>query len=171
MSLIQCPECSNQISDKAVMCPKCGFPMASRARGWEYRSRATLFGLPLVHIASGVDPSNGRARVAKGIIAIGNIAVGGLAIGGVSFGVVSFGGASLGLIAIGGAAVGLLLALGGLAIGLVAIGGGAIGYYALGGGAWGLHPLGGNVQDPQAVEFFKRYLGSWVEQFQHAGRR
>jgi len=171
MSLIQCPECNNQISDKAVMCPKCGFPMAVGRRGYEYRSQASLFGLPLVHIASGVDPSTGKARVAKGIIAIGNVAVGGLAVGGLSFGVISIGGLSLGLISLGGAAIGLLLALGGMAIGLVAIGGGAIGYYALGGGAWGVHPLGANVQDPQAVEFFRRYLGSWVEQFQQAGRR
>ena len=162
MSLIQCPECSNQISDKAVMCPKCGLPMAGRRRGYEYRSQASLFGLPLVHIASGINPSTGRTRIAKGIIAIGNVAVGGLAIGGVSFGVVSFGGLSLGLIALGGAAVGLLLALGGMAIGLVAIGGGAMGYYALGGAALGVHPFSADYQDPQAVEFFKRFLGSWV---------
>ena len=171
MSLIQCPECNSQISDKAAMCPKCGLPMASGRIGYEYRSQASLFGLPLVHIASGVDPSTGRPRIAKGIIAIGNVAVGGLAVGGLSFGVISIGGLSLGLTAIGGLAIGLLLAFGGMAIGLVAIGGGAIGYYALGGGAWGVHPLSTTVQDPQAVEFFKRYLGSMVEQFQQAGRR
>jgi len=171
MTLIECPECDNQISDEAVMCPKCGFPIAGGMMGYEYRSEASLFGLPLVHIASGIDPATRRPRIAKGIIAIGNIAVGGLAIGGLSFGVVSFGGLALGLIALGGAAIGLLLALGGMAIGMVAIGGGAIGYYALGGGAFGVHALGGNAQDPQAVEFFKRFLGSWVEQFHHAGRR
>lgn len=27
MSLIQCPECSGQISDRAIMCPHCGFPV------------------------------------------------------------------------------------------------------------------------------------------------
>ncbi|HUU16334.1 MAG TPA: hypothetical protein VMW72_04225 [Sedimentisphaerales bacterium] len=26
------------------------------------------------------------------------------------------------------------------------------------GGAWGVHPFGGNAQDPEAIEFFKRYL-------------
>lgn len=171
MTLIECPECENQISDKAVICPKCGLPIAGMPIGYEYRSEATLFGLPLVHIASGFDPVTRRPRIAKGIIAIGNIAVGGLAIGGLSVGVVSFGGLALGLIALGGAAVGLLLALGGLAIGLVAVGGCAIGYYALGGGAFGVHPLGGNAQDPQAIEFFKRYLGSWIEQLQRTGRR
>ena len=171
MTLIECPECDNQVSDKAGMCPKCGFPISGRGMGYEYMSEASLFGLPLVHIANGIDPETKRPRVAKGIIAIGNIAVGGLAIGGLSFGVISFGGLALGLIALGGAAIGLLLALGGMAIGLVAIGGGAIGYYALGGGAFGVHPLGGNAQDPQAIEFFKRYLGSWIEQLQRTGRR
>lgn len=162
MSLIQCPECGNQISDRAVMCPKCGLPIAGGWSGYEYRSQARLFGLPLVHIASGINPSTGRPRIAKGIIAIGNVAVGGFAIGGLSFGVVSIGGLALGLAALGGLAIGLFLALGGMAIGLVAIGGGAIGYYALGGGAWGVHPLGENIQDPQAVEFFKRFLGSYL---------
>jgi len=174
MALVDCPECGNQISDRALMCPKCGFATSSlgtRYLGYEYRSEATLFGLPLVHIASGYDPATGRPRVAKGIIAIGNIAVGGLAVGGVSFGVIGLGGLSVGLVALGGLAVGLLLALGGMAIGFVAVGGGAVGYYALGGGAWGVHPLGGNAQDPQAIEFFKRFLGESIEQFQRGGRR
>lgn len=29
MALVQCPECANQISDKAPACPKCGFPFAA----------------------------------------------------------------------------------------------------------------------------------------------
>ena len=174
MSLVNCPECGNQISDRAVMCPKCGLGRgmpAVRWFGYDYRSETRVFGLPLVHIASGYDPATGRPRIAKGIIAVGNIAVGGLAVGGISFGAVSLGGLSLGLMAVGGLAVGALLAFGGMAVGLIAVGGGAFGYYALGGGAWGVHPLGGNVQDPQAVEFFKRFLGSSIEQFQQGGGR
>jgi ribosomal protein L7/L12 len=27
MALIKCPECSNEVSDKAIACPKCGFPL------------------------------------------------------------------------------------------------------------------------------------------------
>ena len=27
MALTKCPECSNQVSDKAENCPKCGFPL------------------------------------------------------------------------------------------------------------------------------------------------
>ena len=29
MALIKCPECGNQISDKATSCPHCGYPIAS----------------------------------------------------------------------------------------------------------------------------------------------
>jgi hypothetical protein len=159
MALVECPECERQVSERATACPHCGFPIRG-GYGYEYRSERELFGLPLVHIVSGngIDPATGRLRVAKGIIAVGPIAVGGLALGGAAFGVVSFGGAAVGLIAFGGAAVGALLAVGGMAIGFVALGGGAIGYYALGGWALGAHALGGNVQDPDMLEFFRRWF-------------
>lgn len=29
MALIQCPECSREVSDRAVACPDCGFPIAA----------------------------------------------------------------------------------------------------------------------------------------------
>jgi hypothetical protein len=172
MSLVKCPECGKEISDKALMCPNCGFSMGGGLCGYEYRSRTEIFRIPLIHIVLGrnINPLTGLPRIAKGIIAIGNIAVGVVSIGGVALGGVCIGGLSIGLAVFGGAAIGLLLAVGGMAVGLVAIGGGAFGYYALGGGAWGVHALGGNRQDPQAIEFFKRYLGSWVEQFKQAGQ-
>jgi hypothetical protein len=164
MALVNCPECGKQISSKAFACPHCGH-VRSTALGYEYRSQATLGGLPLVHVAMGLDPATGRKRIAKGIIAIGDVAVGVLALGGVAFGGIAVGGCAIGLLALGGGAIGLLLALGGGAIGYIALGGGAIGYYALGGGAFGPHALsGGNWQDPEAIAFFKRWLGSWVEQ-------
>jgi hypothetical protein len=166
MSLVKCPECDNEISDKALMCPQCGLALGGRAFGYEYRSQKKLFGLPLVHIVLGLtlDPVTGRLRVAKGIIAIGNIAVGAVALGGIAFGLIGVGGMALGLAAaLGGMAVGGLLAIGGMAVGFIAIGGAAFGYYALGGGAWGVHCLGGNAQDPKAIDFFKRCLGPWVE--------
>lgn len=28
MALVQCPECTNQVSDRSPACPRCGFPMA-----------------------------------------------------------------------------------------------------------------------------------------------
>lgn len=137
--------------------------------GWEYRSATTLMGLPLIHIATGVDPHTWRPRVAKGWIAIGNIAVGGLAIGGLAFGVIPIGGLAIGLAALGGAAIGLL-AFGGAAIGYIAVGGGAVGYYAVGGGALGAHVICADRQDPAAVEFFGRYVPGLVESLGRAHR-
>lgn len=122
--------------------------------GWGYRyefcSKTSLFGLPLVHINLG--PGFQRA---KGIIAIGNFAAGVVAVGGLSAGLFSVGAGSLGLLALGGMAVGGV-ALGGLAVGLLAavggfalslglaMGGGAVSrYIALGGAAFGQYASGG----------------------------
>jgi hypothetical protein len=155
MALVACPECGQEVSDRALACPHCGYPIQG-GYGYEYRSERQLFGLPLVHIVSGnrIDPGTGGLRVAKGIIAIGPVAVGGLALGGMSVGVLSFGGLSLGLIALGGGALGLFLAVGGGAIGFVALGGGVIGYYALGGGGLAVHVLGSHAQTFKVFEFF-----------------
>ena len=115
--------------------------------GWsyEFRSRRTLLGLPLVHINL---RDRGLCR-AKGIIAIGNVATGFLAIGGLGVGLLTLGGLAVGIAAAGGLAAGLLLALGGGAFSLglalggcavsqsVAIGGAAVGQYAAGGAALG----------------------------------
>lgn len=165
MALTECPECGREVSDRARACPHCGLPMSPGRLCYEYRSRGTLFGLPLVHVVLGyaVDPATARFRVAKGIVAVGHIALGVVAVGGLAVGGVAIGGLALGLaLALGGCAVGAGLSLGGLAVGTVALGGLAVGYYALGGAAFGAHPLGGNVRDPEAVEFFSRFLGSWL---------
>jgi len=89
----------------------------------EYKSNKKIFGLPLVHINTGGRYST---RVAKGIIAIGDVSIGLIAIGGVSLGPVALGGISLGVFALGGIAIGGY-AIGGIAIGVSAIGGIAIG--------------------------------------------
>jgi len=130
--------------------------------GFEYRSRTSIGGWPLVHVCAGIDPRTMRPKIAKGIVAIGNLAVGGIAIGGLAFGLVTVGGASLGLLlALGGAAVGVGISVGGLAIGSVAIGGAAVGFvYAIGGGALGPAIIDGRRCDPAALEFVRRWLGS-----------
>lgn len=141
--------------------------------GTDYRSKVHIFGLPLVHIATGIDPETGRMRVAKGIIAIGTYAIGLIALGGVSFGGLCLGGVSIGLVTLGGLSVGLFGALGGLAISLyLAVGGAAIsGYIAIGGFAFGLeyafggfaiskHPYGRNYQDPEAMRMMQQFLKS-----------
>ncbi|HWI59797.1 MAG TPA: serine/threonine-protein kinase, partial [Bacillota bacterium] len=135
------------------------------AMGVDYRSKATLWGLPLVHVATGLDPQTGKRRIATGIIAIGNVArgvvavgglaMGGIACGGLALGGVAFGGLGLGLIALGGLALALGVALGGGAVAPIAIGGGALGYWAYGGGAWGAHTLSGLGIDPRAWDFFE----------------
>ena len=108
---------------------------------YEYKSKRTLLGLPLVHIRFG----SGGIGVARGILAIGNYAVGVFALGGFSLGLFSVGGLSLGLLfALGGWAVGSF-AVGGLAIGLIALGGAAAGLFAMGGGAFGRYAAGGSA--------------------------
>ena len=61
---------------------------------FEYRSAVTVGSWPLLHICAGVDPATMRPRVAKGVIAIGNIAVGVFALGGLSFGLITACGSS-----------------------------------------------------------------------------
>jgi hypothetical protein len=79
---------------------------------FEYRSRLKVFGLPLVHVVRGIDPSSGRRPTAVGIIAIGQVAVG----------VISIGQVAIGGIALGQASIGLGWGIGQLAFGLLAAG-------------------------------------------------
>ncbi len=142
-------------------------PTMRGAFGFDYKSKTELFGLPLVNICSGTDPTTGRVRVAKGIIAIGDMAKGVVALGGVATGVFAFGGVAFGAFAFGGTAIGLF-SFGGLALALVfAIGGLAaapyvfagigIGYVAVGGMVFGVHTAGGNADDPVAKAFFVHF--------------
>lgn len=90
----------------------------------QYKSRMSLAGLPLVHVAIGEVPQRCSGRgVARGWIAVGDIALG-----------VLF---SVGGVAVGG------IAIGGLAIGGMGLCGSGIAVYALGGGAFGLYSIGG----------------------------
>ena len=132
--------------------------------GFEYRSSASIGSWPLIHICAGIDTVTMRPRVARGVVAIGNIAVGGIAVAGLACGLVTVGGLSCGLlVALGGAAVGLGLSVGGLAIGSIAVGGAAIGFvYAIGGAAFGPAVIDGRQCDAAAVEFVRRWLGGVV---------
>ena len=148
----------------------------ARIEGVDYRSEREFLGVPLVHIASGIDLRTGKRRVARGWLAVGDtaiggiafggVAMGGLAFGGLTLGIVSYGGCALGLFAIGGLAIGLAGAFAGLAIGgFAAVGGLAIGYFAHGGGVIGEHVLGPMRQDPEAVRFFKPWAPAALSSF------
>jgi len=149
-----------RIEEKLNQLQQQGIP-ASRMFGYEYKSKQTLLGLPLIHVAQGIDIKTGKPRVARGFIAVGNIAIGVFAFGGIALGGVAFGGISLALVALGGMAVGLLLGGGGMATGYIAVGGMAIGYYAVGGLALGIHALGGNAHDPAFMESIRQFLDKY----------
>jgi hypothetical protein len=159
---MNCPECRREVSDKAAVCPGCGHPLSPQGRphfgvgypywGYEYKSKARLLGMPLIHIAQGLSPE-GRFRVAKGFIAIGNVAVGVIAMGGAAIGVLSFAGAGIGIVCFAGLAAGVLCGIGGVAVGYIAIGGIAIGMYAIGGLCLGPHTI---YNDPRMMKFLEK---------------
>ncbi len=139
-------------------------PEVSRRLSYEYRSKTTLFGWPLLHVAVGVNPVTGRKRRAKGIIAVGTAPRGVIAFGDVALGVVACGIFGYGLISIsvvgvgvlacGSVALGLLVSMGGIAIAPLAIGGATVGWYANGALAWGVHALSPTSYDAAADRFF-----------------
>lgn len=104
---------------------------------YEYKSKRTVCGMPLVHVNIG----NGLYK-AKGFVAIGMISKGIISIGIAAVGLISFGAVALGLFAMAGIALGLF-AMGGVAAGIVAIAGTAVGVFALGGVAAGMSSVGG----------------------------
>jgi hypothetical protein len=148
-------------------------PLGALGRGIRRQSKSKFYGLPLWEIALGPDLARGEFRGhARAIFALGDMATGWFAFGGLARGIVAVGGLALGVISFGGGAIGILVAFGGAAIGtvaigggavgLVAVGGGAFGYYACGGGAAGVHTLSALRQDPEAINFFKQFVPSWM---------
>ena len=94
---------------------------------YEYKSKRTLMGLPLVHINIGLKPVR-----AKGIIAIGNAAQG----------IIAIGIAGVGVITLAPVGVGLLLAIGCVVVGGVALGSLAVGVIAIGALCCGIFTMG-----------------------------
>jgi hypothetical protein len=158
-----CRACRREVSVEANTCPHCGAPFPARQtwRGWgfEWKSRQSLWGLPLVHVAFGRD-ARGKLRVARGIIAIGQFAVGGITIAQFGLGAIfALGQFVAAPIAIGQAGIGLLLGLGQIATGHLAVGQIALGTWVraqvgVGAHVWSMHHAA-----PEAVEFFRRLFG------------
>ena len=87
-----CRECRRQVSEQAMACPQCGAPFPAKTQwdgfGFEFQSKTTLFGWPLLHISFKYRP-NRAPVVARGIIAIGQFGCGLLTLSQFGIGVVS----------------------------------------------------------------------------------
>ncbi len=74
-----CRECEHVVSEQASLCPNCGAPRPALSEwtgyGYEYKSKTTLWGLPLVHVSFKYSPRR-VPIVARGIVAIGQFGVG-----------------------------------------------------------------------------------------------
>jgi hypothetical protein len=89
-----CRQCGHTVSEQAFGCPNCGAPYPAKEswNGWgfEYKSQATMFGLPLLHVSFKYRPD--RVPVpARGIIAIGQFACGVVTISQFGIGLLSLG--------------------------------------------------------------------------------
>lgn len=169
MSLSSCRECRKEVSADARSCPHCGAPQPANQswNGWgfDWKSKTSYYGWPLVHVSVGKD-RNGKLRVAKGWIAIGQFGIGAITIAQFGVGVLfGFGQFMLGITAVAQFAVALLFGLGQFATGYIAIGQIAFGYYALCQTGFAVHLCSQKFKDPEAVRFFKQlaeYGGSLI---------
>lgn len=113
-------------------------------RTFEYQSKWTLLGWPLLHVRSG-RPRGEKLRPAVGWIAIGDCAVGLISIGGWAAGGISLGVVSVGLLPIGILSAGVLSFGGYVSYGLWgAMGSTAVGYLAHGATALAWHAAKGH---------------------------
>ena len=133
MNLLPCRDCAEPVNLDAVTCSQCGAPRPAlrewNGEGYEWKSTAALAGWPLVHVAFGID-REGKVRVARGIIALGQRAVGGVAVGILALGVISCGVVCGGVASLGVVAGGLVVACGVNAVAPIAFGVVAVGVMA-----------------------------------------
>jgi len=77
--MLSCRECRGSVSEQATGCPHCGAPFPAKEKwdgwGFEYKSEASLLGMPLLHVSFKYRPN--RVPVpAKGVFAVGQFACG-----------------------------------------------------------------------------------------------
>jgi len=136
---------------------------------FEYRSKRSVLGLPLIHIRlrGGVERGPVKAWIAAGdsavgvIFAFGGLAVAPVSLGGFAVGLLTFGGFATGVLSLGGFSLGPW-AIGGFAVGLKAFGGCAIAWLAAQGGvavahdfALGAVALARHANDAAAEAFIR----------------
>ncbi len=139
----------------------------------EYRSRASLFGVPLLHVQFGLPPRGaghaygwiavGPAHATGILFALGATSCGGISVGALSIGIVTVSSVGVGVISLATIAFGWL-AFGGIAIGDYAIGGFAAAWTAAAGGLAVAHDIAGggfaiaeHANDLVAREFFRAH--------------
>jgi hypothetical protein len=125
----------------------------SADRGFEWRTKASIFGFPLISIAFGRDPE-GRIRITKGLLAVGQFAYGGIVIAQFGAGIVTLSQFAVGLLAFGQLALGLLLGLGQVAGGVMAIGQVVWAFYGLCQVGWAKYMWSPGRTDMEAVSMF-----------------
>jgi hypothetical protein len=158
VALTTCQECGEKVSTEALSCPHCGVSLKMPrwpSYGFEWKTKTTILGYPLVHVALGRDPE-GKLRVAKGIIAIGQFGVGLICVAqfgvGLLFGLGQF---QAGLLVLAQFAGGLVVGVGQIATGYVAFGQVVAGCYSKGQFNLG-HFLWRFIQEnPQVTDFLR----------------
>jgi hypothetical protein len=142
---------------------------------FEYRSKASLFGLPLIHIRLGATWTSQGDAVKAWIAIADDLAIGGLfAFGGTAIAPLCFGGFALGGVVFGGFGAGILCyagfgigawVVGGMISGIMAVGGCAFGWKAALGGiaiaqqfSLGGVALAAHANDSLANAFIKNNL-------------
>jgi len=123
------------------------------ACGFEWKTRASLFGLPLICVSYGRD-SQGRTRIARGWLAVGQFAFGGIAIGQFGAGIVAIGQFVAGILSCGQLALGILMAVGQISCGVFAIGQIVVGIYGVGQIGWAKYLWCEWRTDMEAVSMF-----------------
>ncbi len=165
MALVECPECCSYVNDESTVCPRCGHPIKAITKsvlkprkllwGMEWKSKTTIMGWPLVHIAIGRSRETGRLLTAKGIIAIGQFGLGLITIAQFGLGIVGLGQFIGGIMTVGQFALGLYFAAGQVACGITAVGQAAVGKYILAQVGYGQYMWTSKIKQPEAVEYFQ----------------
>jgi hypothetical protein len=146
---MQEPTATENASDRTK--PEQSPSLTRGSGGIDWKTRARIFGIPLIHAAFGTD-ENGELRVARGFIAVGHLGFGAITFAQFGVGVLfAFGQGVIGLFAVGQLAIGLAFATGQLAVGTIAVGQIVLGIYGMGQIGWATYLWSPGRTDMEAV--------------------